>query len=302
MRLWETFLQPTSVSQALTALRSGPRPIRVMAGGTDLLLDLRQGRMPPLGAVVDITAIEELQAMRVDGASMLIGAVVCLRRIAEDPTIQRFAACLADACQRIGGPQVRNVATLGGNVGHALPAGDGTIALVALGAEAEIASAEGRRWTPVEDLIVGPGRSALDPERELLTGFRIPLPMEGEASAFDRVMRPQGVAIAVLNMAVALGVGSGGAIESIRLAMGPAGPRPMRCSRTEEFLRGKKPSEKELDRACEILLQETTLRTSPHRATQDYRRHMARYLLGRVVPRAYEAVLHAREARGARPD
>jgi len=151
-------------------------------------------------------------------------------------------------------------------------------------------------------LIVGPGRSALDPERELLTGFRIPLPMEGEASAFDRVMRPQGVAIAVLNMAVALGVGSGGAIESIRLAMGPAGPRPMRCSRTEEFLRGKKPSEKELDRACEILLQETTLRTSPHRATQDYRRHMARYLLGRVVPRAYEAVLHAREARGARPD
>jgi carbon-monoxide dehydrogenase medium subunit len=268
-----------------------------MAGGTDLLLDLRQGRLPPLGTVVDLTAIEELQSLRVEGPTLFVGAAVCLRRIAEDTTIRRRAACLAEACQLIGGPQVRNVATLGGNVGHALPAGDGTIALVALGAEAQIVSIGGVRWLPVEELIVAPGRSVLDPERELLTTFRVALSGMGEGSAFDRVMRPQGVAIAILNMGASLAIGNAGEITNVRLAMGPAGPRPTRCTRTESFLCGMEPTEEALDQACEFLLRETTLRTSPHRATQGYRRHMARALLGHVVPRAYQAAIRASQAR-----
>src|SRR4030095_10435782 len=114
------------------------------------------------------------------------------------------ATCLIESCGVVGGPQVRNVATLGGNVAHALPAGDGTTSLVALDAEAEIIHLGNRKWLPIRELFLGPGQSLLDSSRDLLLRFRFKACADGEASAFKRIMRPQGVALPVLGCAVSV--------------------------------------------------------------------------------------------------
>ena len=198
---------------------------------------------------------------------------------------------MTEAAGLIGGPQVRNTATLGGNVAHALPAADGTIALVALAAEVEIASlVDGKvllRRAPIQDIFVGPGRSSLRKRSELLTGFYMGLKKSSEGSVHRRIMRPQGVAIAILNMSVWL-ERQNDLIGAIRVALGPAGPTPLRARQTEEFLIGKEPRLEVLQEAEEILLSEAVFRTSPHRATAEYRKHMAGILLTETVQTAWD--------------
>ncbi len=140
MNLWQEYLRPTNLSQALQAFAQAPGPVLPVAGGTDLLLDLEQGRHPPVHTLVDVTSIAEMIVLEKRGDELFIGAAVPVNRIALDPLVGAHAQALTEACNLIAGPQVRNVATLGGNVAHALPAADGTIALLALNARAEIAS------------------------------------------------------------------------------------------------------------------------------------------------------------------
>jgi CO/xanthine dehydrogenase FAD-binding subunit len=233
--------------------------------------------------MVDITAIPELQAVAATGDEIYLGAAVTHSTIVGDPILQEHALCLVEACGLIGGPQVRNVATIGGNVAHALPAGDGTIALLALDAQAQIASQNGRRWVELEGLFRAPGETTFDRNREVLVGFRMKKRLAGEASAFRRIMRPQGVAIAILNMAVWLRSPVGSIVEDVRVAIGPAGPRPLRARQAEAVLRGGELSEQVLGEATEALLREVRLRTSPHRATLEYRRHLSGILLRRTM-------------------
>jgi carbon-monoxide dehydrogenase medium subunit len=281
--MWKTYLLPESLDEALRLLREARGRARVIAGGTDLLLDLQQGRHPPVHQLIDVTRIPELLRLEADGRWIYLGAAVTHRRIVDSPLLQDEAACLVQACGVIGGPQVRNVATIGGNVAHALPAGDGTIALLALGAEAELAGAEGRRWHALGQLFKGPGQPAFDPGGEILVQFRFPRRGPGERSAFDRIMRPQGVAIAILNMALWLRLQEGQAIEDVRLAVGPAGPVPFRAHETENFLRGRVLKAETIAAATQVLAGEARLRTSRHRATAAYRRHLLGVLLQRLL-------------------
>jgi carbon-monoxide dehydrogenase medium subunit len=280
MKRWNRYVRAETVAEAVEALGDSAL---IIAGGTDLLLDLDQGRHPPVQTLVDVTEISELRRMEAEDGSIFIGAAVPLREIIDNELVQRNFQALVEACELIGGPQVRNVATLGGNVGHALPAGDGTIALLALGAEALIASLEERRWMDLEDLFKGPGKPSFNRKSELLVGFRVPVAREGETSAFQRVMRPQGVAIAILNMGLRMLVAEGRMVEEIRLALGPAGPTPFRAHKTEGFITGRKLESEMIAEAERVLAREVTLRTSPHRATKQYRQHLLRILLQRTV-------------------
>jgi carbon-monoxide dehydrogenase medium subunit len=194
---------------------------------------------------------------------------------------------LIEACDLIGGPQVRNTATLGGNVAHALPAADGTIALLALGARVEVAGSNGMRMTDIENLFLGPRRTVLTANQEIIIGFYLPLRRAGQGSAFRRVMRPQGVALPVINHAVWLHR-KAGSIYDVRLALGPGGPIPFRARSTEEFLSGKNFSQSNIEGAFEILVGEVQLRTSPYRASADYRRHLAKVLFSEVINIAWE--------------
>jgi CO/xanthine dehydrogenase FAD-binding subunit len=140
MNLWQNYIRPKNLSEAMDALANAPRPLLPIAGGTDLLLDLGQGRHSPVQTLVDVTSIAEMTRLEIIGEELFIGAAVPVNRIVLDPLAARHARALTEACDLIAGPQVRNVATLGGNVAHALPAADGTIALLALDAQAQIAS------------------------------------------------------------------------------------------------------------------------------------------------------------------
>jgi carbon-monoxide dehydrogenase medium subunit len=286
MNLWQHYICPETLSDALVALRDAPGPASPIGGGTDLLIDLEQGRRSPANTLVDLTSVREMTALETRGSSLFIGAAVPLSHIARHPLVAQHAAALREACELIGGPQVRNVATLGGNVAHALPAADGTIALLALDATAEIASLLGIRRVPVADLFKGPGISSLISGSELIVGFGIPLTQTAEASAFRRVMRPQGVALPILNLGVWIRRAED-IIESVRIAVGPAGPIPRRAPRAEGELVGKSPTDDACRKAAEALQEQATFRTSPRRAGADYRRQLVGPLLREALGGAW---------------
>lgn len=301
MQLWQRYRQPTSVEQALTDLEEVYPEGRVVSGGTDLLLDIRQGRKPIVDTLVDVANIGAMRAVEQVEDHILIGASVTHREILDSPLLEQHATCLQEACGVIGGPQVRNVATIGGNVAHGLPAADGTIALLALGAEAEIASSAGSRWEPLGVLFVGPGKTTFDRGREILTRFRFPSRPAKGGSAFARVMRPQGVAIAILNIACYLEVEAEGQIVAARLAVGPSGPTPRRADGAEQGILGLRDPLEAVEVARQHLLEESQFRTSRYRATKDYRQHLVRTLLDRTLPLAYERARNDGRRRGTTP-
>jgi carbon-monoxide dehydrogenase medium subunit len=279
MRLWNKYIHALNVEHALQILADAPGSARLIAGGTDLLLDIQQGRTPIVDTLIDISQIAELQEISVTPDHVFIGSAVTFRDILRSDVLRRHAVCLIEACGIIGGPQVRSVATIGGNVANALPAGDGIIALLALDAEALIVSSQPRRWMSLEKLFVEPGIPSFDRNRELIKGFRFSPRNAREGCAFTRVMRPQGISIAILNMAVWLRIDSHGTVEDIHIALGPAGPRPFRARGTEKILRFSHPDDQMMIEAHNALLVEAQLRTSMHRATKTYRQRIAGVLL-----------------------
>jgi carbon-monoxide dehydrogenase medium subunit len=287
MTLWQNYHLARSISDALSALSNAPANSRIIAGGTDLLLDIQQGRHLHINTLVDVTEIPEMTAIDIREGEIFIGAAVPHNKITTSPIIKEHCHALAVASGLIGGLQVRNAGTIGGNVAHALPAADGTIALLALGAQAEIASPSGQRRVPLTDLFLGPGKSVLEQKVEVLTGFYVGLRDTGQASAFKRIMRPQGVAIAILNLAVWL-YRVGERIEDVRIAVGPSGPIPRRMIEAENVLRGKIFSPELINQAYVALLGEANFRTSRYRATKDYRQKMVGVLLEDTLIDAFQ--------------
>ena len=286
MTLWQEYLQPKTISEAISALANAPGPALPLAGGTDLILDLDQGRHPPVHTIVDITSVREMLPIEIRDNELFIGASVSHTHIVESELIARHAQALVDACGLIGGPQVRNVATLGGNVAHALPAADGTIALMALNAQVEVANQKGNRRVPIGEMFLGPGKSALM-QNELLVGFYLPLQIKNQASAFKRVMRPQGVALPIINLAVWL-TRKQNRIAEIRIAVGPGGPKPWRALASEADLSSKILNDETITNALGILLRDVKFRTSPHRASAEYRRHLAKTLFKDTLEAAWK--------------
>jgi carbon-monoxide dehydrogenase medium subunit len=287
MTRWVDYHTPRTVEAALQTLEAHPSSA-IIAGGTDLLLDLEQGRHPYVSNLVDISRVEELHRHDLGDGYMVIGSAVPLSKLLEHQQLHEHAPGLIEACKLIGGPQVRNVATLGGNVGHALPAGDGTIALLSLGAEAHLVSQEADDWVPLPELFTGPGQVSYDRGRVLITALRFNLREKGEGSAFRRVMRPQGVAIAIMNMGVWLRCDVEGRIADARITLGPGGPTPFLANGGSKALVSQTPDEAVLRNVADAILEEARFRTSRHRSTKAYREHLVSALLQQTVHAAYE--------------
>ncbi len=283
----DEYILAHAVVEALEALSVGQGRAHIIAGGSDLLLDIQQGRQPPVHTLVDVTEIAELSKVEIRGEKLFIGACVTLERLKKDRLIRRHAQALSDAAIMMANPQVCNVATIGGNVVYALPAADGTIALLALEAEAEIASIPSRRMVPLQALFKGPGESTLDPCLDLLVGFYVPCQKDGQASAFARRVNPQGIGLAMLNLAIWLERREG-KVTRTRISLGPSGPISRRMPAAENVLTGQQPSAEARARVIEEIIKETQFRTSPHRASAGYRRHLADILLEEALNSAWE--------------
>ncbi len=289
MQLWQDYHTPTTVDEALALLASYNGEARVIAGGTDLLIDLQFGEgKHQVQALVDVTRIPEMTRIVERDGLCIVGAGATYTAIVQSGLIEARATCLVESCGVVGGPQVRNVGTLGGNVAHAQPAADGTTSLIALDAEVEVAWADGRReWLPIARLFRGPGVSTLDSTRDILVAFRFALCTAMEATAFKRIMRPQGVALPVLGCAVWVQLDTSGAYyRDVRICIGPVASTPVRANAVEEALRGQPVHEDILNSAGNIARETLHLRTSKYRATAEYREYMIDVLLRQALPLA----------------
>jgi CO/xanthine dehydrogenase FAD-binding subunit len=246
-----SYFAPASLEEALDHLDRWEGAVRLLAGGTDVMIDLRTSRlkgMIPSTALLDVSAVPELQEIRVEAGRLQVGAAVTFQTLERDPLLKSLVPVLSDAAAQMGSAQVRRLATIGGNVGTASPAGDGITPLTALDALVHIVSKRNSRIVALADLIIAPGRTGLAPN-ELIHSLSFNLPESPERFFFSKVMRRRAVAIARMNLAVQLVLEAPGEIQSARIAAGAVFPSPRRLKEVEKMLVGQHPGE-ELFRAC----------------------------------------------------
>jgi carbon-monoxide dehydrogenase medium subunit len=294
MTIWKSYKIPQSLNE-LFCLLDENSSCSIVAGGTDLLLEIQQGHHPPVDTLIDVSRLPDLISLEIRADRLFIGAAVPLNQVSTSSLVNKHAHALAESTGQIGGPQVRAVGTLGGNVGHALPAGDGVISLLALDARAEVATRAGCREVPLVELYKGPGETALKRQEEVITGFYVNTTKPGEASAFARIMRPQGVALPVLNMAGWISI-KHNLITKARIAIGPSGPTPKRALELEDAICGMDIDELKFSKLFTVLHDSVKFRSSPLRASSAYRDQLAEVLLQRVLN---TAIQRAKESVGA---
>jgi carbon-monoxide dehydrogenase medium subunit len=203
--------------------------------------------------------------------------------------VREHGLVLAEASARVGSTQIRNVGTLAGNVVNAQPAADGSIALLALGAEAEIANLTGRQWVPVASLFVSPGVSRVDATSEMITAFRFRSRGPREGTAFERLARRRAVALPLINVGVDVLLNADSTqMREIRIAIGPVAPVPFRAKEAEEALLNQPISDATLEAAAQTAARECKPRTSLLRAGKEYRRELIKVLTKRALHRAIE--------------
>lgn len=285
MTIWKNYQLVYSLPEAYQAYQNANDSVRFVSGGTDLLLEIQQGSHSPVNTLIDLNHIEEMKILNVQNDKLFIGAAVPVSVITNSPLVKEHALAVAEATGLIGGPQVRNSATLGGNVAHALPAADGMISLVAMNATALIYSKNGYLERDILQLFKGPGITALE-KAEILVGFYLPIKQKGVASTFDRVMRPQGVALPIINLSVWLRR-EDEIIQDIRIAFGPSGPTPTRAEAVENIFKGEKLTPELFNHAKHVLQETVKFRTSKMRATAEYRYVLAKALLEKVVQKTW---------------
>lgn len=275
---------PTTVEAAVEALATDA-DATVLAGGTDLMVEINEGHRRPQGSLVATSRIAELRSWRHDPASatLHIGAAVTYRELLSEP-LTRWCPALAQAARTVGSPQIRNAGTLGGNLGTCSPAGDGLPVLAALDATVELASVHGRRTVPVGEFMVGVKRTALLPG-ELIVSVSVPV-VDGY-QGYAKVGVRNAMVIAVATACVVLDASR----RRAAIALGSVGPTILRCPDAEALV------EATLDWTTRTLpigasdaivesVRATSRPITDHRSSADYRRHAVGVLVRRLLERA----------------
>lgn len=286
------YLFPQTVDEALDMLRRHAGRARIIAGGTDLMLQIKQGKYQ-VETFVDITRVPELNGIRLtDDGYIWVGAATTHRQVWESPIIQEHAAVLAEACRAVGALQIQNVGTLGGNVVNAMPAADGSIALTALSAEAQVAAPHGRYWTDLLEVFSRPGVCKIDPSAELLVAFRFKALGRRAGSAFERLARRRALSLPILNCGVVVQLNEAGdRFEYAAIALGPVAPTPFRARGAEAILAGAPVNAEAIRAAAHQAMEESDPRSNILRASREYRKDMVEVLTRRALERAVQQAL-----------
>jgi CO/xanthine dehydrogenase FAD-binding subunit len=275
---------PRSVEEAVTRL-DVDHDATLLAGGTDLMVEVNEGHRRPTGPVVVVNRIPELRSWRrsADGSRLVIGAAVSYRELEQGP-LATLVPALAQASRTVGSPQIRNAGTLGGNLGTCSPAGDGLPVLAALDATVELASAGGRRTLAVRDFMTGVKRNALEPG-ELIVSVGVPV-VDGW-QGYAKVGVRNAMVIAVASACVVLDRDA----RSVGIALGSVGPTIVRCSDAEELVADSidwSTLELGADVAADVgrLAANEARPITDHRSSAEYRRHAVGVLVQRLLRRA----------------
>lgn len=279
------FIRPASLAEALDFLAENGEGTKIIAGGTDLLVELRgipAGEKGPK-FVLDISGLPELKGIREEGEEIIVGSGTTHREVQTSESIREAAPLLAAASATVGAAQHRNIATIGGNIMNASPAADTVPALIALEASAVLRSREGERVSPLSGIFVKPYQTDAKPN-EILTTVRFRRLPAAAKSAFVKLGRRNALAISRMNVAVVLFLRDG-AISEARIAPGSATPMPERFAAAEKILIGQKPSE-ELFRAAGAAVAAEMVERSGRRWSTPYKEPVIAALTARALREA----------------
>ncbi len=281
---------PTSLAEAVRVLSQHNGSARPLAGGTDLIDQIRTGRLQPQ-VVVDLKKIAELNVLENSATGLRLGAAVPCYRIYGDAGICAAYAALADSARIIGGVQIQSRATVGGNLCNSGPAADSTPSLIALGAVAVIAGPNGRREVPVESFCTGPGKNLLT-TGEFLVELKLPTRPAHSGSHYRRFIPRNEMDIAVVGVAASVVLDAKcETFVSARIALGAVGPTPIFAKDASALLAGKSVNEETIGRAADAARAVATP-IDDMRGTKEFRAHVTGVLTRRVIEEAVKRALH----------
>jgi len=274
-----TYLRPETLAEAIGMLEEHGSDARILAGGTDLTVGLRKGSIRP-AVVVDLKRVEELRPdiCEVDG-SLRVTATTVMTQVVDDERIRRHFPALVEAADIVGSVQIRNRATLVGNMCNASPAADTAPPMLVYGATLNIAGPGGSRTVPLDEFFEGPGRTVLE-RGELVTSIDLPIPTEPVGSAFARLTRRKGTDLATINLCCR--VDADGAVA---FAFGAVGPRPFKVEDRSGVLADPDADPERGEQILEELVSHATPITDL-RGSEEYRRATLLALSRRALRRA----------------
>ena len=279
------YARATSIDEAVRMLREGGETARVLAGGTDVIVQARERRRV-IDLFVDIKHIPEVMGITYDPQQGLrVGAATPLYRVYGDADVQRVYPALRAATHVIGGKAIQGRASLGGNLGNSSPAADSIPAMMVLDGVAEIAGPNGRREVQVDAFCTGPGRNVLQPG-EFIIALRFPQPAPHSGQAWERFIPRNEMDIAVVNAACALTL-SGETVTAARIAIGAVAPTTIMAPAAMEALTGRRLTDETIA-AAGAAASETATPIDDMRGTVRQRKHLADVLVQRVVRAAAE--------------
>lgn len=281
------FFSATDSQHAVALLAQHGPTAKVLAGGTDLLADLKFSPHPPPKVVVDISRAADLKSLKLTDEGLSIGALVTHSEIMRSPVVRDLFPALVDAAHTIGAVQTRNLGTLGGNLVTAVPSVDSGPTLVALDAIATVLGPGGKRQVPLADFFVGPRKTALKPD-ELLVEILIPKASVGKPAAFLKFGLRKGQALALVNVGASFWVDwDKGTFKAPRVALGAVAPKVIHAASAEAYLDGRTISPEAMAEAGRLAAGDAKPITD-FRASAEYRRDLVAVLTKRALEGAYE--------------
>jgi aerobic carbon-monoxide dehydrogenase medium subunit len=272
---------PGSIDDCLRALKGRGPEVKVLAGGTDLIAQLKVG-MLKVATVVDLSGVADLRVLEGDAQrGFRVGAAVTARTLERDARLRAALPALSESGALVGSIQIRNLATLGGNICNAAPSADLAPPLVALDAEAVIAGAAGRRRVPMTSFFTGVRQTALAPG-ELLVEFAVPATGPKSGGAYLRHTPRRELDIAVVGVAAQVSLDGGGVCTKARIALAAVAPTPVRAAAAEQALQGQRLTPEAIARAADLAV-EAARPISDQRGSADFRRHLVRVLTRRTL-------------------
>ncbi len=279
------YYAPETLEAALSLLEDRGEGAFVMAGGTDMMVKMSHGRLKPK-TIISLKSIPGMDMISFDPANgMMIGATTRLADILTDLRIETHYPALIQAVQTMANVEVRNMATLAGNICNAAPSADSAPPLMVMNAEVSLASVRGERRLPLSDFFRGPGLTLMQ-AGEIMTSIHLPAPQVGRGASYMRISARCGVDIAAVGVGVEVRVQSG-VFSEARIVLGAVAPVPLRASGSEASLIGKPLNDETLELVSDMAAHESRP-ISDVRASADYRKRMVAVLTRRAITQAYE--------------
>lgn len=287
-----TYLAPTSVEETLALLAQHGPQARLLAGGTDLMVLLRRQKIAPT-CLIDVGRVAGLDKLALEDGQIVIGARVVHRQIETSPLFTGALRALPEACATVGSVQIRNVATLAGNLCNASPAADTPPVLLSFGATVRIAGPAGVREVPLEQFFKGYRQTALLPG-ELLTEICLPAPPPRTGSRFEKLGRRKAMEISIACVAATVTLAPDATVAAVRIGLGSVAPVSLRARQAEAALLGQRLTPERLAAAGRAAAAECAP-IDDLRATGEYRRMVVETLVARAVATAAERALQSGE-------